>query len=615
MGIMRDKRDKKSAYQEQKVAAGSSAPQDGKGGRAGRKYLLLRLWRYLSRYHFLIVAGMTLMFLSNILALLGPRLSGRAIDAIGIRAGGVDFDKVFYYTGWMAAFYVISAVLSYLLSLLTIHLTRKIIYQMRRDVFENLSRLPVSFFDEYSTGDIISVVTYDIDTVNQSLSNDFLQILQSVITVLFSLVMMLSIAPMMVLIFVVTIPVSMMLTKFIVSHSRPLFRIRSKKLGELNGMVEEMINGQKTIRAYGREEQVIEVFDRKNEEAVEANTRAEYYGTLAGPSVNFMNNTSLALISVFGSLLYLRGGIGIGDISSFVQYSRKFSGPVNEAANIIGEFQSAFAAAERVFRLMDELPERPDGEKARVLEEVYGDVILRDVSFGYQPEQQILKEFNLHAKAGQQIAIVGPTGAGKTTVINLLMRFYDISKGCILLDGQDAYDIKRDSLRGAYTMVLQDAWLFHGTIYENLVYGRENITMEEVEKAARAAMIYSYIKKLPEGFQTQLSDNGVHISKGQRQLLTIARAMLSDARMLILDEATSNVDTRTEMQIQKAMRSLMADKTCFVIAHRLSTIRHADLILVVKDGRIAEQGSHEELMRKRGEYFQMQQAQFEGAFE
>ena len=331
--------------------------------------------------------------------------------------------------------------------------------------------------------------------------------------------------------------------------------------------------------------------------------------------MNFMNNTSLALISVFGSLLYLRGGIGIGDISSFVQYSRKFSGPVNEAANIIGEFQSAFAAAERVFRLMDELPEKPDAEQARILKEVYGDVLLQDVSFGYQPGQQILKEFNLHAKAGQQIAIVGPTGAGKTTVINLLMRFYDIQEGAILLDGQDAYEIKRDSLRGAYTMVLQDAWLFQGTIYENLVYGRENITMEEVERAAKAAMIYSYIEKLPEGFQTKLSDNGVHISKGQRQLLTIARAMLSDARMLILDEATSNVDTRTEMKIQKAMRSLMADKTCFVIAHRLSTIRHADLILVVKDGRIAEQGSHEELMRSRGEYYQMQQAQFEGAFE
>lgn len=581
--------------------------------RVPRKYLFLRLWRYLSRYYVLIGAGGILMLLSNVLALLGPKLSGKAIDAIGIRAGGVDFEKVFYYVGWMAVFYVFSAFFSYLLSLLTIRLTRKVIYQMRRDVFEKLSRLPVSFFDRYQTGDIISIITYDIDTVNQSLSNDLLQIMQSVITVLFSLVMMLSIAPVMVLIFVITIPISVLLTRFITSRSRPLYRIRSKKLGELNGFVEEMLNGQKTTRAYGREEQVIDAFDRKNGEAVETNTKAEYYGTLAGPSVNFMNNTSLALISVFGSLLYLRGGIGIGDISSFVQYSRKFSGPINETANIIGELQSAFAAAERVFRLMDELPEKPDEESARILQEVYGEVEIRDVSFGYTAGEQILKDFNLHARGGEQIAIVGPTGAGKTTVINLLMRFYDVDKGCILLDGEDTYRIIRDSLRSAYTMVLQDAWLFHGTIYENLTYGRENITRKEVEQAAKAAMIYSYIEKLPEGFETVLSDNGVHISKGQRQLLTIARAMLSDAHMLILDEATSNVDTRTEMQIQKAMRSLMADKTCFVIAHRLSTIRNADLILVVKDGRIAEQGNHRELLARRGLYYQMYHAQFEGA--
>ena len=581
--------------------------------RVPRKYLFLRLWRYLSRYYVLIGAGGILMLLSNVLALLGPKLSGKAIDAIGIRAGGVDFEKVFYYVGWMAVFYVFSAFFSYLLSLLTIRLTRKVIYQMRRDVFEKLSRLPVSFFDRYQTGDIISIITYDIDTVNQSLSNDLLQIMQSVITVLFSLVMMLSIAPVMVLIFVITIPISVLLTRFIASRSRPLYRIRSKKLGELNGFVEEMLNGQKTTRAYGREEQVIDAFDRKNGEAVETNTKAEYYGTLAGPSVNFMNNTSLALISVFGSLLYLRGGIGIGDISSFVQYSRKFSGPINETANIIGELQSAFAAAERVFRLMDELPEKPDEESARILQEVYGEVETRDVSFGYTAGEQILKDFNLHARGGEQIAIVGPTGAGKTTVINLLMRFYDVDKGCILLDGEDTYRITRDSLRSAYTMVLQDAWLFHGTIYENLTYGRENITRKEVEQAAKAAMIYSYIEKLPEGFETVLSDNGVHISKGQRQLLTIARAMLSDAHMLILDEATSNVDTRTEMQIQKAMRSLMADKTCFVIAHRLSTIRNADLILVVKDGRIAEQGNHRELLARRGLYYQMYHAQFEGA--
>lgn len=581
--------------------------------RVPRKYLFLRLWRYLSRYYVLIGAGGILMLLSNVLALLGPKLSGKAIDAIGIRAGGVDFEKVFYYVGWMAVFYVFSAFFSYLLSLLTIRLTRKVIYQMRRDVFEKLSRLPVSFFDRYQTGDIISIITYDIDTVNQSLSNDLLQIMQSVITVLFSLVMMLSIAPVMVLIFVITIPISVLLTRFITSRSRPLYRIRSKKLGELNGFVEEMLNGQKTTRAYGREEQVIDAFDRKNGEAVETNTKAEYYGTLAGPSVNFMNNTSLALISVFGSLLYLRGGIGIGDISSFVQYSRKFSGPINETANIIGELQSAFAAAERVFRLMDELPEKPDEESARILQEVYGEVEIRDVSFGYTAGEQILKDFNLHARGGEQIAIVGPTGAGKTTVINLLMRFYDVDKGCILLDGEDTCRITRDSLRSAYTMVLQDAWLFHGTIYENLTYGRENITRKEVEQAAKAAMIYSYIEKLPEGFETVLSDNGVHISKGQRQLLTIARAMLSDAHMLILDEATSNVDTRTEMQIQKAMRSLMADKTCFVIAHRLSTIRNADLILVVKDGRIAEQGNHPELLARRGLYYQMYHAQFEGA--
>lgn len=588
-------------------------PKDEKR-RPRKKYLLFRLWRYLGRYYPLLIAGFLLMLLSSLLALVGPKLSGKAIDAIGIRAGGVDFERVFFYAGWMAVFYVFSAFFSYLLSLLTINLTRKVIYQMRKDVFEKLARLPVSFFDQYQTGDIISIITYDIDTVNQSLSNDFLQIMQSVITVLFSLVMMLSIAPVMVLIFVVTIPISALLTRFITSRSRPLYRVRSKKLGELNGFVEEMLGGQKTTRAYGREEQVIAAFDLKNEQAVGANTKAEYYGTLAGPSVNFMNNTSLALISVFGSLLYLQGGIGIGDISSFVQYSRKFSGPINETANILGELQSAFAAAERVFRLMDEIPEKPDEESARILREVYGEVALKKVSFGYPSGQKILKDFNLHARAGEQIAIVGPTGAGKTTVINLLMRFYDIDQGCILLDGEDTYKITRDSLRGAYTMVLQDAWLFHGTIYENLAYGRENITMEEVERAARAAMIYSYIQKLPEGFQTQITDNGVHISKGQRQLLTIARAMLSDAHMLILDEATSNVDTRTEMQIQKAMRSLMAEKTCFVIAHRLSTIRGADQILVIRDGRIAEQGNHKELLSKKGLYYQMYHAQFEKGF-
>lgn len=575
-----------------------------------KKYLIIRLWEYLSRYRLMLFWGAVLMLLSNFLSLLGPRFSGKAIDAIGIKKGAVDFETVFYYVGLMAAFYVLSAIFSYALSLLTIRLTRNVIYQMRKDVFDSLSKLPVSFFDRYQTGDIISVVSYDIDTVNQSLAGDFLQILQSVITVLFSFIMMLTIAPSMVLIFVVTIPVSIMMTKFVTSRSRPLYRVRSKKLGELNGFSEEMLNGQKTTRAYGREQDVIDAFEKKNAEAVDANTKAEYYGTLSGPSVNFMNNISLALISVFGSLLYLNGKIGLGDVSSFVQYSRKFSGPINETANIIGELQSAFAAAERVFRLIDELPEKPDGESAKVLKEVYGNVLLKDVSFSYQEGQPILHDFNLEAPAGHQIAIVGPTGAGKTTVINLLMRFYDADSGVILLDEQDIYGIKRDSLRRAYSMVLQDTWLFHGTIFENLIYGNENISREEVEKAAKAAEIHSYIMSLPEGYDTPLYDNGVHISKGQRQLLTIARAMLSDSRMLILDEATSNVDTRTEMQIQKAMRSLMADKTCFVIAHRLSTIRNADMILVVKDGTIVERGTHDQLLAMNGFYQKLYAVQF-----
>ena len=372
------------------------------------------------------------------------------------------------------------------------------------------------------------------------------------------------------------------------------------------------MNGQKTTRAYGREREVIAAFDGKNGEAVDANTRAEYYGTLSGPSVNFMNNVSLALISVFGSLLYLNGRIGLGDVSSFVQYSRKFSGPINETANIIGELQSAFAAAERVFRLIDELPEKPDMDCAKVLEEVYGDVLFENVSFSYQEGQKILSDFSLRALPGQQIAIVGPTGAGKTTVINLLMRFYDAQSGAILLDGEDIYRIKRESLRESFSMVLQDTWLFQGTVYENLVYGNEDIPMERVVEAAKAAEIHSYIMSLPKGYDTVLSDNGVHISKGQRQLLTIARAMLSNAHMLILDEATSNVDTRTEIQIQTAMRKLMENKTCFVIAHRLSTIQNADRILVVKDGTIMEQGTHRELLDRKGFYCELYEAQFEG---
>lgn len=576
-----------------------------------RKGTILRLAVYMMKYKYLLLVALLLTIGSNLLSLVGPMLSGYAIDAIELGEGKVDFNRVFYYAGLMVLFYVISSVLSYILAVLMIHISRKVVYSMRKDVFHRLMDLPVGYFDTHQTGDIISRLSYDIDTVNTSLSNDLIQILTTIITVIGALVMMIVISPKLMIIFVFTVPLSMVLTKIITGKTRPMFRLRSKKLGELNGFVEEMISGQKTLKAYHQENNTIAKFDKKNEEAVEAYYRAEYYASVVGPTVNFINNLSLSLVSVFGALLFLAGQMSVGNISSFILYSRKFSGPINEAANIVSELQSALAAAERVFAMMDELPEPADKSGAQVLDEVQGDVKLEAVSFGYSEECKIIKGLNLYARPGKLVAIVGPTGAGKTTLINLLMRFYDIDEGKLTVENMDVQDITRASLRKSYAMVLQDTWLFQGTIFENIAYGKEDATMEEVIEVAKAARIHSYIKRLPEGYNTILTDDGTNISKGQKQLLTIARAMLLDAKMLILDEATSNVDTRTEQQIQKAMRKLMENKTCFVIAHRLSTIQNADEILVVNKGEIVEQGTHVELMERKGFYHQLYRAQFE----
>ncbi len=577
-------------------------------------YIIKRLWKYLSPYKWLLALAAALSIGGNALALIGPKLSGFAIDAIEA-VGGVDFAGVFKYAGLMIAFYAASSVISYILANLMIRLSRKAVYSMRRDAFNTLASLPVSFFDTHQTGDVISVISYDIDTINSSLSSDLVQMIASVITVCGSFVMMLSISPHLILVFVVTIPISVLFTRFRSKRVRPLYRRRSKKLGELNGFIEEIMSGLKTTKAYSREQVFIDRFDVKNDEAVEANYEADHFSCITGPTVTFINNLSLALISIFGALMYMAGGITLGNISSFVLYSRKFSGPINEFANIISDLQSALAAAERVLRLIDEKGEPADRPNAAVLgadAPVRGDVRLDGVSFGYSEGQTVLNNVTFNAERGRVIAIVGPTGCGKTTIINLLMRFYDATTGEIRVDGSEVRDITRSSLRGAYTMVLQDTWLFHGTVFENIAYGKKDVTREDVERAAKAARIHGYIMSLPDGYDTVLSDNGVNISKGQKQLLTIARAMLLDSPMLILDEATSNVDTQTERSIQDAMLKLMNGRTCFVIAHRLSTIRHADNIIVLSDGRIVEHGRHDELLAKRGAYYTMYHAQFEG---
>ena len=582
--------------------------------------ILLRLGKYVIAQWHLFIPAILFTLAANQLSLMGPRFSGAAIDAIE-RDGGVDFPTVWENVARMLLCYVVSAILSYCLAVIMIHLSQRIVCKMRKQLFEHLNTLPVGYFDTHPTGDIISHISYDVDTINSSLSHDLVQVMTSAYTVIGSLIFMWRISRPMILVFALTVPISILFTRYRSKKIRPLFSARSRKLGELNGYAEEMLSGTRSIGAYGRQDVISSRFSKRNDDTMDAYYKAEYYGATLGPTVNFINNLSMSLVAMLGGILYMlsQGSvvavgsvffITLGGVAQFVQYSRKFAGPINEFANILHEFQSAFSAAERVFRIIDEPSETADAPDARSVTEVEGNVELDRVTFGYIPDRTILRDVSVTAKSGKTVAIVGPTGAGKTTVINLLMRFYDPQAGEIRLDLIPVLGIKRADLRRAYTMVLQDTWLFYGTIYDNIVYGKENATAEEVRAAARAARIDRYIESLPEGYNTLLSDDGINISKGQRQLITIARAFLSDAPMLILDEATSNVDSRTEIKIQEAMAELMRDRTCFVIAHRLSTVQNADTILVVRDGTVTEQGSHDELMRLGGFYSTLYQSQF-----
>ena len=572
---------------------------------------LRRMLRFLGPFRWVILGVAGLSLVSNVLSLWGPNLAGSAIREAAAGKGLVNFERVAYYATLMLVCYLASSLLGFVISLIMTVVSKRVGRQMRQSVFNKLMKLPVGYFDRHQAGDIISRVSYDIDVISTCIATDVVQILTSVVTVVGSVVMMVSISLPLSAVVLVTVPVAISYTAWMRKRTQPRYAKRSRSYDDMNGFVEEMLSGQKTILAYAYEDKVDERFDKINQTAADAYADAEHYGVTIGPTMSGINNLSLSLIGLLGAVLFMNGAIDLGRISSFVLYSRKFAGPINAIAEIVNELFSALAAAERVFTLLDEQEEAADAENAVELSDVQGRVEADHVVFGYDPGRTIIHDLSLTAEAGRLTAIVGPTGAGKTTVINLLMRFYDPDSGCIRIDGQDIREATRRSVRSAYARVLQDTWVFNGTIFDNMAYGKENATMEEVVAAAKAAHIHPFIMRLPQGYQTVISEDGGNISKGQKQLLTIARAMLYNAPMLILDEATSNVDTATEREIQRAMRELMKDKTCFVIAHRLSTIENADLILVMNGGDVVEQGTHAELMEKKGFYYGLYAAQFE----
>jgi len=579
-------------------------PRDSRG-------TLRRLLSYLGTFKVLILLVAVLCLISNVLSLWGPTLAGSAINEAAAGKGLVNFERVTWFAVRMLAVYVCSSLITILIHMIMVNVSKRVGRKMRQDIFDKLMRLPVGFFDRNQAGDIISRVSYDVDVISTCMATDVVAILTSIVTVIGALIMMIRISPVLSLVALVTVPASVIFTAYMRKRTQPRFVKRSRSYGAMNGFVEEQLSGQKTIQAYAYEDQIDEKYEDINHQAAEAYYDADSLAATIGPTIGFINNIGLSLITLLGSVLYMNGVIGLGSISSFVLYSRKFSGPINEVANIINELFSALAAAERVFGLLDQAEELQDAENARTLTDTEGNVALNHVFFGYDPERTIIHDLSMRADAGKLTAIVGPTGAGKTTIINLLMRFYDVDSGSVTVDGQDVRELTRRSLRAAYAMVLQDTWVFRETIFDNIAYGKENATMDEVVAAAKAAHIHPFIMRLPEGYQTVISEDGGNISKGQKQLLTIARAMLYDSSMLILDEATSNVDTSTEREIQRAMRELMKGRTCFVIAHRLSTIRNADNILVVNQGDVVEQGTHDELMRARGFYYRLYRAQFE----
>ena len=578
-------------------------PKDTKG-------TLIKLYKTLLPFKVLIIFVVVLSIFSCVLSLLGPYFCGEAINEVEKGPGMIDFSIVWKWAVMMLVSYLFSEVVYLTINLIMVSVSKKTGYILRKECFEKLHRLPVSVFDDNSAGDILSRISYDVDVVATSIQTDISQIITTIITVLGSFFMMLKISLPLSCITMVTLPVTIIYTIHIKGITRPLYSKRSEKYGEMNGFVEEMFSGEKTIQAYSYEENVSKEYAKINKEASDAYFNADVRGVTIGPTMGMMNNLSLALNGMIGSILYMFSFATLGQLSSFILYSRKFAGPINELSNIMNEIFSALSAAERIYSFLGMKEDPEDAPDAIELTSGEGRVELRDVSFSYSPEKEILHSVSFSTEKGKTLAIVGETGAGKTTIINLLMRFYRPQGGKILIDGIDSAKLTDRSLRSQFAMVLQDTWLFRGTVLENIAYGREDATREEVVEAAKKAGIHHFITTLEKGYDTVISENGENISKGQKQLLTIARAFLSKAPVLILDEATSNVDTSTEKKVQEAMTALMKGRTAIVIAHRLSTIENADEIIVMSYGSVVEKGTHSSLLEKKGAYYNLYRSQF-----
>ena len=580
---------------------------------------LFRLFGYFRPQKVRLLVVVVAAILSALFNIVGPKILGLAITKLfegfvamlqHVPGASIDFTYIGHVLLLLIGLYTISAVFGYVQQYIMASVAQKTVYTMRRQVDEKLGRLPLKFYDSRTHGDIMSRAVNDLDNISTTLQQSLTQLITSVVTLVGVIVMMLTISPMLSLVVVLTLPLSVLVTTFFAKRSQTYFANQQRALGQLNGHVEEMYNGHKIVKAFGRERVAIADFDTFNDKLYEAGWRAQFISGMIMPLMNFIGNIGYVFVAVIGGIMVTQGSISIGDVQAFIQYARQFTMPITQLASIANTIQLTIASAERVFELLDEEEETPDAVTVPVSASPEGAVQFDSVAFGYNAETPLIEAMTIDVKPGQMIAIVGPTGAGKTTLVNLLMRFYDVNDGAIRVDGVDIRELRRGDLRRMFGMVLQDTWLFNGTIRENIAYGRENATEEQIQRAAKAAQADHFIRTLPESYNTVLNQEATNLSQGQKQLLTIARAFLADPEILILDEATSSVDTRTEILIQRAMSELMKGRTSFVIAHRLSTIRDADLILVMNHGSIVEQGTHEELLAKNGFYADLYNSQF-----